>query len=417
MKKGIQIASARSDKKIGSFLFMILLFILSMNLSGQKIHTLLIEDYISGNFVNFTLSTSTYDVSGYLTNILTQQWDVPSSSFKDKNRIVYNNNSDGTPSVQTSQNWNGTTWDNVLRTTYTYYSDGTQKVVTTQSWNGSAFNDVARTTYTYNVSKQILTSISESWNGISWMNATQQANTYTGGYLTYNLFQTWDFIGSVWINGTQTNYTNDSGGNPTLEVKQTWSGSAWVNSQRTTDTYNGSGKLLTEIIENYTAGNFVNYSKETNTYDGSGYLTQSKSQLYDAGSSSFVDDSRSSYLNNPNGTISQVTSEDWNGSAWVFTQRITFTYSGATSVSETIKDADFTIYPNPAYNIITIKSSASTAGSTYSITDQAGRMMLKGKLMDETTSVDISTLKFGIYFIKIGENSQHTFKVIKQDLK
>jgi hypothetical protein len=416
MKKGIQIASAGSDKNIGRFIFMILLFILSMNLSGQKIHTLLIEDYISGNFVNSTLSTSTYDVSGYLTNILTQQWDVPSSSFKDKSRIVYSNNSDGTPSLATNQTWDGSVWNNISRTTYTYYSDGTQKVLTSQTWNGSAFDDASRTTYTYNASKQILTSISEIFSGI-WMNAIQQANTYTGGYLTYNLSQTWDFIGSVWKNSTQTTYTNDSGGNPTLEVKQTWNGSAWVDNQRTTDTYNGSGKLLTEIIVNYPAGSPVNYSKETNTYDGSGYITLKVSQLWDAGLTAFVDDSRSSYLNNPNGTVSQVTSEDWNGSAWVYTDRITFTYSGPTSVSETIKDADFTIYPNPAYNIITIKSAASIAGSTYSITDQAGRMMLKGKLMDETTSVDITALKNGIYFIKIGENSQHTLKVIKQDLK
>ena len=43
MKKGIQITSSGSDKNIGRFLFMILLFILSINLSGQKIQTLLIE--------------------------------------------------------------------------------------------------------------------------------------------------------------------------------------------------------------------------------------------------------------------------------------------------------------------------------------------------------------------------------------
>ena len=123
------------------------------------------------------------------------------------------------------------------------------------------------------------------------------------------------------------------------------------------------------------------------------------------------------YLNNPDGTVSQLTSEDWNGSAWVYTQRMTFTYSGPTSVSEAIKDADFTIYPNPASNTITIKSATSIPGSSYSITDQTGKMMLKGKLMDETTTIDITSLNNGIYFVKIGDKGQHTFKVIKQDLK
>jgi len=414
MKRVLQMASAKSDKNTGRFLFLFLFCILSLTVSGQKIHTMLIENYTGGNFVNSTLSTSTYDGSGYLTNTLYQEWDAISSSFKDKSRIVYSNNSDGTPSLATNQTWDGSLWNNVSRTTYTYYSDGTEKVVTTQTWNGSAFTDATRTTYTYNASKQILTSISEIFSGI-WINATQQANTYTSGYLSYNLSQTWDFIGSTWKNNTQTNYTNDPGGHPTLEVRQTWTGSAWVNAQRTTDTYNGSGKLLTEIIENYTAGNFVNYSKEINTYDGSGYPTQSVSQLWDAGSSSFVNDSRSSYLNNPNGTVSQVTSEDWNGSAWVYTQRITFTYSGPTSISETINEADITVYPNPASDVITIKANTGISGMVYSITDQTGKMMLKGKLNDESTSVDITQLSKGIYLLNIGEQNQQTFKIIKQD--
>jgi hypothetical protein len=178
-----------------------------------------------------------------------------------------------------------------------------------------------------------------------------------------------------------------------------------------------SGKLLTEIIENYTAGNFVNYSKEINTYDGSGYPTLSVSQLWNTGSGLFVDDSRASYLNNPNGTISQITSEDWTGSAWVYTNRITYTYSGTTAISETIKDPDYTIYPNPASNLITIKSKNSSAGSSFSITDQTGKMVLSGKLLEETTPVDITILNNGIYFLKIGDRSQPAFKVIKQDLK
>jgi len=416
MKRILQMTFAKSDKNRGRFLLLFLFCILTITVSGQKIQTMLIENYSGGIFVNSSLATSTYDGSGYLTNTLNQEWDAISSSFKDKSRIVYSNNSDGTPSMATNQTWNGSIWNNVSRTTYTYYSDKTQKVVTTQTWNGSTFIDASRTTYTYNASKQILTSISEIFSGI-WMNATQQTNTYLSGYLSYNLTQTWDFIGSTWKNDTQTNYTNDTGGHPTLEVTQTWNGSTWVNSSRTTDTYNGSGKLLTEIIENYTAGNFVNYSKEINTYDGSGYMTLSVSQLWDPGSSSFKDDSRSSILNNPNGTVSQLTLEDWNGSAWVYTQRITFTYSGPTSISETINEVDFNIYPNPAYNTITIKSTASISGSSYSITDQTGRMVLKGMLSDETTTIDITSLTNGIYFLKIGEKSQHTFKVIKQDSK
>ena len=170
MKKTLQNASTGSDKHYSRLLFLFLFFTLGINLSGQKIQTMLIENYPSGNFVNFALSTYTYDGSGYLTNTLYQEWDAISSSFKDKSRIVYSNNSDGTPSIMTNQTWNGSAWVDGSRTTYTYYSNGTENVATTQTWNGSAWNDLTRTTNTYNASKQVLTSITESFAGI-WMNS------------------------------------------------------------------------------------------------------------------------------------------------------------------------------------------------------------------------------------------------------
>jgi hypothetical protein len=388
MKKFLQNASTGSDKNIGRFLSLFLFFFMSINLSGQNIQSMLNETWESGNWVKAIQTSYTYDVNGYKLTSLSQVWDVPTLSWEDQARSSYSNNPDGTANIVTNQIWDGSTW-----------------------------NDASRTTYTYNASKQVLTSITETWLGM-WMNGTKHTNTYTGGYLTNSLSQTWDIIGSNWKNLIQSNYTNNPSGYPTETITQTWDGiSSWNNTTQTISTYNGANKILTEVINKWVSPNWVADLRETFNYDGSGYLINAKTQLWNTGSSTYIDDTQSNYTNNTSGAILVIIDQDWIGSAWVNIDRITYTYSGPTAISETINEADYSIYPNPANNVITIRSKNSKTGSSYSITDQTGKLVLQGKLQDETTPVDITTLNNGIYFIKIGDRSQPTFKVIKQGLK
>jgi plastocyanin len=75
---------------------------------------------------------------------------------------------------------------------------------------------------------------------------------------------------------------------------------------------------------------------------------------------------------------------------------------------------DFSIYPNPSNNLITIKASNNLTGSKYFLTDQQGREVLDGKLVGEATLVDVSQLSPGIYLIQIIGNRKQSFKVIKK---
>ena len=57
------------------------------------------------------------------------------------------------------------------------------------------------------------------------------------------------------------------------------------------------------------------------------------------------------------------------------------------------------IYPNPATTQITISSSSTF--QQFDIIALTGQTMLKGKLIENTTDIDVSTLPEGIYFIKL----------------
>jgi hypothetical protein len=100
-------------------------------------------------------------------------------------------------------------------------------------------------------------------------------------------------------------------------------------------------------------------------------------------------------------------------SAWDNDSRITYTYSISTGISELFNRESFIVYPNPAKDIITIKGFNSMYGSRYSITDEKGAVVLQGKLFDDNSTIDISSLSKGIYIIYFGEGGQHAFKVIK----
>ncbi len=73
------------------------------------------------------------------------------------------------------------------------------------------------------------------------------------------------------------------------------------------------------------------------------------------------------------------------------------------------------IYPNPAKNVINVKTAdTKLLGMAYSIYDNTGKVVLSGKITSENTSIELGNLAAGIYMISIADNMKQTFKVIKR---
>ncbi len=69
------------------------------------------------------------------------------------------------------------------------------------------------------------------------------------------------------------------------------------------------------------------------------------------------------------------------------------------------------IYPNPAQNQLFIELSSTNSPTKYVIYDQIGKKVGIGNIISNQQTVDVSTLKPGIYFIEIGKV---THKIIKK---
>jgi hypothetical protein len=80
------------------------------------------------------------------------------------------------------------------------------------------------------------------------------------------------------------------------------------------------------------------------------------------------------------------------------------------NVAHVATNTEFNIYPNPAHNEVYIES-AITKGN-YVITDQLGKVILKGSLTGNRTAVSLEALSSGLYFMSVDDTKP--VKLVKQ---
>ena len=90
------------------------------------------------------------------------------------------------------------------------------------------------------------------------------------------------------------------------------------------------------------------------------------------------------------------------------------TVNNNVGINETSQDNLFTVFPNPAQNIINVKVDNKLIGQVYSIYDNTGKVVLTGKLNSQNTTIELNNLSGGVYMLSVGENLKQTFKVIKE---
>ena len=79
--------------------------------------------------------------------------------------------------------------------------------------------------------------------------------------------------------------------------------------------------------------------------------------------------------------------------------------------NHSFKTNSFNIYPNPAKASVTIDSAnpSNIANQPYIITDALGKIVLKGKLNEGDTTINVEHLSKGIYCIKVANNKASKF--------
>ena len=75
---------------------------------------------------------------------------------------------------------------------------------------------------------------------------------------------------------------------------------------------------------------------------------------------------------------------------------------------------NFIISPVPAHDFIKIRSYSALLPLDYFLANLSGQLIKKGKLSSDTELISVSELASGIYFLRIGDEKKHIYKVIKE---
>jgi hypothetical protein len=75
---------------------------------------------------------------------------------------------------------------------------------------------------------------------------------------------------------------------------------------------------------------------------------------------------------------------------------------------------NFIISPVPASEFVTIQSLPDLVPADYTMLNLSGQIVMRGKLNSENSIVNISALNSGIYFMRIGEERRHSYKIVKE---
>lgn len=368
-------------------LLLILLCTATIPVIGQNYKTITTESWTNGAWVNSSKLSNTFDVNGYITENLSEYWNVSSLSWVNSAKTSYTNNSSGYAIQNVMQLWD----------------------VTTGNWK-----NYWKYTFTYNSSNKALTTITEYWVNGKWVNQSKQSNTYDGsGHLTLSVTEAWDTLSGTWENGNKTSYTNNGDGTVQQSISQIWdkTSGTWIYPQKITYTYNSSGKALTTLYENWTSGAWVIYSKQTSTYDGSGFLISVLSQFWN---SSWINSSLNTYTNNVDGTVQQHIMQTWdiNSSSWKNLQRATYTYPVSTRING-LDASTFGVFPNPCLDKLSIQLKENK-NVNIEIKDLHGKILASKHLSTANTIVDVSYFPAGLYIINLmSEGNSEAIRFIK----
>jgi hypothetical protein len=102
--------------------------------------------------------------------------------------------------------------------------------------------------------------------------------------------------------------------------------------------------------------------------------------------------------------------QDWTNSKTATVMKYDSIYVG---INEQ-KESKLSLYPNPSTNKITLEISGETTESNLSIVNIEGQQLIARLITEPITQLDISTLPYGVYFVRLtGEKTVQVGKIVK----
>ena len=378
--------------------------LISENRSGEDTQDSTLTWYWDAEVDMWDLQNITYYTSDLNNNILSKrtinrdgsQWinsSLESLTYDDFNNLT----------SQLFQEWVGSEWVNTTQYVFTYDNDNNRTKYLIQNWYGVQWVYHLQFIYTYDTQHHLLNRISQTWQTSEWVNQFNVIHTYDGDLLLSTVAQHWV---DEWINQSQSLFSyNDDNLRDTL-LNQRYLFDEWVDNQRDIFEYDGSGnqtRILSQLPEGDSS--WVDYYQLFYEYDHNNNVTYLLYQenLNDAWEN--VDLFTAGYDENDNRVFDVY--KHWE-QEWVNQDSIRHYYTFSTGMEANLMDSKVNIYPNPAFNELTIKCDGLLPNPHLTFLTISGAKAFTTRLNSET--VDITNLPAGFYHLLIQSDNEFSCK-------
>ena len=245
------------------------------------------------------------------------------------------------------------------------------------------------------------------WNGTAWVQVGadidgEAAGDRSGSSISLNAFGNQVAIGAPFNNG--------NGGNAGHVRAYRWNGTTWIQVGTDIDGEAFDDNCGTSVSMN-TSGTRIAVGSQLNS--GNGYRS-GHVRLYEWNGTAWIqigsdldgeaanDWSGKSISINAAGNQVAVGAwlNDGNGNEAGHVR--VFEYNLPTNITKVETQESFSVYPNPAKDIITLETQNSI-GEVAQINSITSALLLEFRIVKEKEKLDVSELQNGIYFLKVGE--------------
>jgi len=232
---------------------------------------------------------------------------------------------------------------------------------------------------------QVLSSVESYLDGNNGVKYEYQYDN--NGIATSETCSHWDSSGNVWVENSKCEYQYDNANNKAWITLYWDSGSnAWIESKKIECQYiNANNQTWITYYWDSSSNTWMQNKKYTYQYDSNNNHTLETYYLRD------------------NNAWTEISSSQYN-----------YSYSSiiVNGISQVNSGQLATVFPNPATNYITVKS---TTGSIITVSDLLGKIIYKQPMAGGNENIDVSSWASGVYVISVETGNNKTVsKIIKK---
>jgi len=354
---------------------------LATSITMGGITSTLIENWGTGSWNNYKLTTYSFDLGNNKTGYVVQNWDngnwinslklgivlneqtfpaIDSLQFWENNnwenkfRHYYKYNSNNDVTALLTQMWNDTTnvWENILNFMINY--DNNFKIINTftEIWSDTGWTPLFREYYYYNDADSCKGRLSQIWMIDEFIDNERITYKYNNKHLkTEELDESWVFSQSKWMKTLQFKYEYNTNNQVITKYDQRWDLNTGKSSyKKILMTYNNK-LLIKELTQISKEDKWTNAELESYTYNNDKQITIILWQKWDSVNNKWYNFQR---WTNRYGTLGGIKNEGRNITGFSLSQNYPNPFNPATIIEYSISANNFNTAQNVTLSVFNL---------------------------------------------------------------